>query len=188
MSGKTGARPASSFKSLKMARLETLRPPRLWSTACAPSCFPARWRPLGQRHGRRTARLQVLVQYLDLGLTLGGRPGQALAHRRLLPVSKYTLLRSVKNGLALEAPPARVVGIDDWAWKKGHRYGSILCDLERLQGDRPFARPRAGHRRGLAGRASERRDRLPRPRRQVWTGRRQGSTQGPPGSRLLEPA
>jgi transposase len=30
-----------------------------------------------------------------------------------------------------QSPPPRVVGIDDWAWKKGARYGSILVDLER---------------------------------------------------------
>src|SRR5204863_7649859 len=28
-------------------------------------------------------------------------------------------------------PPPRVVGIDDWAIRKGQRYGSILIDLER---------------------------------------------------------
>lgn len=27
--------------------------------------------------------------------------------------------------------PVRVIGIDDWAWKRGQRYGSIICDLER---------------------------------------------------------
>jgi transposase len=29
---------------------------------------------------------------------------------------------------AVTAP--RVLGIDDWAWRKAHRYGTILCDLE----------------------------------------------------------
>ena len=29
--------------------------------------------------------------------------------------------------------PIRVLGIDEWAWKKGHRYGTILCDLERTR-------------------------------------------------------
>jgi transposase len=28
-------------------------------------------------------------------------------------------------------PSPRVVGIDDWAWRRGQRYGTIVCDLER---------------------------------------------------------
>ena len=48
-----------------------------------------------------------------------------------MPVSKDTLLRMVR---APEAEPAsRVIGIDDWAWKRGHCYGSIVCDLERRE-------------------------------------------------------
>lgn len=35
------------------------------------------------------------------------------------------------NGIVSEASSPRVIGINDWAWKKGHQYGSILCDLER---------------------------------------------------------
>jgi transposase len=46
-------------------------------------------------------------------------------------VSKDTFLRSVraKTEGAVVAP--RVVGIDDWAWRKGQRYGTLICDLER---------------------------------------------------------
>lgn len=108
----------------------TVRRFRCPSRTCRTRIFGERLdEGIGQRHGRRTARLQGLVHCL--GLALGGRPGQALAHRLLLPVSKDTLLRSVKRGPVSEVPPPRVIGIDDWAWRKGHRYGSILCDLER---------------------------------------------------------
>ncbi len=84
-----------------------------------------------QRYGRRTTRLQGLVRCL--GLALGGRPAQALANRLLLPLSKDTLLRSIRSGIPTPeaAPPPRIIGIDDWAWKNGHRYGTIICDLER---------------------------------------------------------
>ena len=78
---------------------------------------------------RRTSRLEGLVHHL--GLALGGRPGRSFARRLLLPVSKDTLLRVVRRHAAQPATEPRVVGIDDWAWKRGHRYGTIICDLER---------------------------------------------------------
>lgn len=50
----------------------------------------------------------------------------------MLPVTKDTLLRVVRRKAISEtAAPVRIVGIDDWAWKRGQRYGSIICDLER---------------------------------------------------------
>jgi transposase len=84
---------------------------------------------LARPFARRTSRLEGLVHHL--GLALGGRPGQSFARRLLLPVSKDTLLRVVRRRAAQPSTEPRVVGIDDCAWKRGHRYGTIICDLER---------------------------------------------------------
>ena len=80
---------------------------------------------------RRTARLECIVHHL--GLALGGRPGASFADRLMLPVSNDTLLRVVRRHACRPIEPARVVGVDDWAFRRNHRYGSIVCDLERRQ-------------------------------------------------------
>ena len=89
--------------------------------------------PLGEavagRSARRTFRLEAIVHHL--GVALGGRPAATLAKRLMLPVSKDTLLRVVRRHAAGANSPLCVVGIDDWAWRRGQRYGSIICDLER---------------------------------------------------------
>ncbi|MBP1807521.1 transposase [Rubellimicrobium aerolatum] len=82
-----------------------------------------------QPFARRTARLQDLLH--ALGLALGGRPGERLAERLLIAVSRDTLLRLIRALAPASAAAPRVIGIDDWAWKRGHRYGTIVCDLER---------------------------------------------------------
>jgi transposase len=78
---------------------------------------------------RRTARLDYLVHHL--GLALGGRPAASLAKRLMLRVSNDTLLRVVRRRTAVPTEPLVVVGIDDWAFRRNHRYGRIVCDLER---------------------------------------------------------
>src|SRR5262249_7275367 len=42
-----------------------------------------------------------------------------------------TLLRIVRRRGATQTAPPTVIGIDDWAWKRNYRYGTLLCDLER---------------------------------------------------------
>ena len=78
---------------------------------------------------RRTARLEHIVHHL--GLALGGRPAASFAKRLMLPVSNDTLLRVVRRRAAMPTDPLLVVGIDDWAFRRNRRYGTIVCDLER---------------------------------------------------------
>jgi hypothetical protein len=64
-----------------------------------------------------------------VGHGMGGRPGERLMHQLGMPVSDDTLLRSVKRVQCDQPPgPLRVVGVDDWAWKKGQTFGTILVD------------------------------------------------------------
>jgi transposase len=67
----------------------------------------------------------------DIGSSLGGEAGSRLAARLAIAASPDTLLRRVKRLKNEAAPSPRVVGIDDWAWRKGQRYGTIVVDLER---------------------------------------------------------
>lgn len=51
----------------------------------------------------------------------------------MLPVSNDTVLRIVRRRALARTEPLNVVGGDDWAFPRNHRYGTIVCDLERRQ-------------------------------------------------------
>lgn len=78
---------------------------------------------------RSTNRLRDIQHAIVMAL--GGSPGARLAQRLALPVSATTLLRVARSAVVPAHDPPRIIGIDDWAWRRGTRYGTIVRNLER---------------------------------------------------------
>jgi transposase len=96
---------------------------------CPRRIFCERLPDLVAPQGRWSRGLRAAVQ--QIGLALGGEAGARLAQVLGMRASPDSVLNLIRAAPLPAVGPVQRVGVDEWAWRKGRRFGTILVDLDR---------------------------------------------------------
>jgi transposase len=95
---------------------------------CGRKVFTERLPDFIEASSRLTKRLRTSVQ--DIGFATCGKGGESLGNKLGMPISDATLLWSLFLVPLPEVGQVQIIGGDDWSWRRGQRFGSILVNLE----------------------------------------------------------
>jgi len=107
---------------LQVRRFRCLNP------ICPQQLFAERLPDILPPDARRTARLTEALR--QVALTAGANAGSRLSTKLGGSSSASTLLRILRATNLPESEAPKVVGLSEWAWRKGRTYGTIMVDLE----------------------------------------------------------
>jgi transposase len=99
------------------------------TVSCPRRIFTERLPTVVAPYARKTLRLTDVLRLI--GFALGGEAGTRLLDRLGMPASSRTLLRLLRRTPLSPPSTPRVLGVDEWSFRRGRRFGTILVDLER---------------------------------------------------------